>query len=71
MRAVRLEQLRQGVPKGLDSGPSDVWVPEAMKHEARARRTAAKGAAKANRRGGPSPATGRMLLRGDLGSARR
>ena len=47
MRAVRLEQLRQDVRKGLDSGPSEAWDPDAMKQQARSRRAAAKGSAKA------------------------
>ncbi|MDZ7590833.1 MAG: type II toxin-antitoxin system ParD family antitoxin [Rubrivivax sp.] len=47
MRAVRLEQLRQDVRKGLESGPSEAWDPDAMKLNARDRRVAAKGSAKA------------------------
>lgn len=47
MRAVRLDQLRQDVRKGLDSGPSEPWDAEAMKQQARARRAAAKASAKA------------------------
>jgi antitoxin ParD1/3/4 len=47
MRAVRLEQLRQGVRMGLESGPSEAWDPEAMKQKARTRRAAVKGSAKA------------------------
>ena len=46
MRAVRLDQLRQDVRKGLESGPSEAWDPEAMKQKARSRRAAAKGSAK-------------------------
>jgi antitoxin ParD1/3/4 len=41
MRAVRLDQLRQDVRKGLDSGPSEAWDAEAMKLQGRARRAAA------------------------------
>jgi antitoxin ParD1/3/4 len=47
LRALRLEQLRQDVRKGLESGPGEPWDPEAMKQTARARRAAAKGSAKA------------------------
>jgi antitoxin ParD1/3/4 len=47
MRAVRLEQLRQDVRKGLESGPSEAWDPDAIKQKVRARRVAAKGSAKA------------------------
>jgi antitoxin ParD1/3/4 len=47
LRALRLEQLRQDVRKGLESGPREAWDPEAMKQTARARRAAAKGSAKA------------------------
>ena len=47
LRAVRMEQLRQDVRKGLESGPSEAWDPDAMKQKARARRVAAKGSAKA------------------------
>jgi antitoxin ParD1/3/4 len=47
MRAVRLEQLRQDVRKGPDSGPSAAWDPEAMKQKARTRCAAAKGSAMA------------------------
>jgi len=42
MRAVRLDQLRQDVRKGLESGPSEPWNPEAIKQQGRARRAAAK-----------------------------
>lgn len=44
-RAVRLDQLRQEVHKGLDSGPSEAWDPEAMKQQARMRRSSAKSSA--------------------------
>lgn len=42
MRAVRLDQLRQDVRKGLESGPSEPWDAAAMKQQGRARRAAAK-----------------------------
>jgi antitoxin ParD1/3/4 len=42
MRAVRLDQLRQDVRRGLESGPSESWDPEAIKHRGRARRAATK-----------------------------
>ncbi len=45
--AVRLDQLRRDVTKGLASGPSEPWDPNAIKQKARARRAAAKGPAKA------------------------
>ena len=47
MRAVRLDQLRQDVRKGLESGPSKPWDPAAMKQLARTRRAAAKASSKA------------------------
>lgn len=47
MRAVRLDQLRQDVRKGLESGTSEPWDAEALKRQARARRAAAKASAKA------------------------
>lgn len=47
MRAVRLDQLRQDVRKGLESGPGELWDPEVIKQQGRARRTAAKVRAKA------------------------
>jgi len=71
MRAVRLDQLRQDVRKGLDSGPSEGWDPDAMKQQARSRRAAAKGSPKAYLRGDPSPATGCGRHCGNLGSHRR
>jgi antitoxin ParD1/3/4 len=40
MRAVRLEQLRSDIRKGLDSGPSEPWDAEALKRQARTRRSA-------------------------------
>lgn len=45
MRAVRLEQLRLDVRKGLDSGPSETWDPGTLKQKARALRAAAKSSA--------------------------
>ena len=47
MRAVRLDQLRQDVRKGLESGTSEPWDAEALKRQARARRAAAKASTKA------------------------
>lgn len=38
LRAARLEQLRQDIRAGLDSGPAEAWNPEQVKREARARR---------------------------------
>lgn len=37
LRAAKLEQLRQDIRAGLDSGPAADWNPEAVKREARAR----------------------------------
>lgn len=37
-RAARLEQLRDDVRQGLNSGPSKVWSAEEVKREGRARR---------------------------------
>lgn len=47
MRTVRLEQLRQDVRKGLESGQSGPWDPEAIKQQGRTRRATAKARAKA------------------------
>ena len=47
LRAVRLEQLRQDVRQGLESGPGEAWDPDALKQKARALLAAAKGSAKA------------------------
>ena len=47
MRAVRQEQLRQDVRKGLESGPSEAWDPDVLKQKARALLAAAKGSGKA------------------------
>ena len=47
VKAVRLEQLRGDIRKGLDSGPSEPWDPQAAKRQARARRPSAQSAAKA------------------------
>jgi len=44
VRAVRLERLREDIRKGLESGPSQEWDADAVKGQARARRTAAKSA---------------------------
>jgi antitoxin ParD1/3/4 len=44
VRAVRLEQLRADIRKGLDSGPGGPWDAEALKRQARARRSAKAGA---------------------------
>lgn len=38
LRAARLEQLRDAVRQGLDSGPSKPWSAEEVKREGRARR---------------------------------
>jgi len=38
MRAARLEQLRQDVRAGLDSGPAASWDPEQVKQQGRVRR---------------------------------
>lgn len=38
LRAVKLEQLRQDIRAGLDSGPAATWNPGQVKHEGRARR---------------------------------
>jgi antitoxin ParD1/3/4 len=43
VRAVRLEQLRQDIREGLDSGDPDAWDPEEIKREGRNRRTAPGG----------------------------
>ena len=40
VREAKLEQLRNEVRKGLDSGPSEAWDAAAIKRQARARRTA-------------------------------
>ena len=40
VRAVRLEQLRADIREGLDSGPGEPWDAEALKREARVRRSA-------------------------------
>jgi len=47
MRAVRLDQLRRDVRKGLESSPAEPWDPEAIKLQGRVRRAAAKARAKA------------------------
>ncbi len=38
LRAAKLEQLRQDIRAGLDSGPAAEWNPEQVKREGRARR---------------------------------
>ena len=47
MRLAKLEQLRQDVRAGLDSGPSDAWDPAQVKRDGRARRATKAPAAKA------------------------
>ena len=42
VRSARLEQLRDDVRKGLDSGPGEAWNPDQVKQQARARRGVAK-----------------------------
>ena len=39
VRAVRLEQLRADIREGLNSGPGEPWDAEALKRQARARRS--------------------------------
>lgn len=46
LRAARLEQLRQDVGAGLDSGPAEAWNPEQVKREGRARRQVKASSAK-------------------------
>ena len=38
LRAARIEQLREDIRQGLDSGPGHVWGAEEAKREGRARR---------------------------------
>ena len=38
-RVVRLERLRTDIREGLDSGPGEPWDAEALKRQARARRS--------------------------------
>jgi antitoxin ParD1/3/4 len=40
--SAKLEQLRQDIREGLDSGPAADWDPEEVKREGRARRGARK-----------------------------
>jgi antitoxin ParD1/3/4 len=47
-REVRLNMLRQDVQKGLESGAGEAWDPEAMKRQARSRRSSAKERTKAS-----------------------
>lgn len=42
IRALRLEQLRAEIQRGLDSGPGEPWDAEAMKRQARAPRPPAE-----------------------------
>jgi antitoxin ParD1/3/4 len=39
-RAVKLEQLRQDIRDGLDSGEPTPWIPKEIKQEGRKRRAA-------------------------------
>jgi antitoxin ParD1/3/4 len=41
----KLDQLRQDIREGLDSGPSTSWDPEQIKRDGRARRAARKSTA--------------------------
>jgi antitoxin ParD1/3/4 len=41
LRAAKLEQLRDDIRQGMDSGTSKVWDPEEAKREGRARRARA------------------------------
>jgi antitoxin ParD1/3/4 len=45
LREAKLDQLRNDVRRGLASGLSESWDPEAVKRQARARRTARPAAA--------------------------
>ena len=38
LREAKLEQLRQDIREGLESGPAGAWDPERVKREGRARR---------------------------------
>ena len=40
VKAVKLEQLRQDIQEGLNSGPVTAWTPEEAKHQGRERREA-------------------------------
>ena len=40
LRAVKLDQLRQDIREGLDSGPAVAWNPEDIKRTGRAKRAA-------------------------------
>ena len=46
-RAVRLDQLRTEIRRGIESGAREQWDPDAIKRQARARRSSAKLAEKA------------------------
>lgn len=39
LRAARLEQLRDDIHQGLNSGPSNAWSAEEVKRDGRTRRT--------------------------------
>jgi antitoxin ParD1/3/4 len=39
LRAAKLEQLRDDIRKGVESGPSKAWSAEEIKREGRARRS--------------------------------
>ena len=40
LRAAKLEQLRQDIRQGLESGPAMEWDPERVRREGRAKRAA-------------------------------
>lgn len=46
MRAAKLEQLRQDIQDGLNSGEPTPWNPEEIKREGRARKAARSGASR-------------------------
>lgn len=46
LRAAKLEQLRQDIQEGLDSGPAAAWDPAAIKQQGRAKQAAKKRTAK-------------------------
>jgi antitoxin ParD1/3/4 len=47
LREAKLDQLRNDIREGLDSGPATAWDSEEIKREGRARRAARKPAASA------------------------
>ena len=47
LRAAKLEQLRQDIRAGMDSGPAKVWDPEQVKRDGRVRRQGKARTAKA------------------------